>query len=165
MKQENPVYSSTHERLLGEGFSPEQPLKLRSKISTTEKGKRYTLLTKGTEKSAVYAVDGNIVKEGQRCDKLVLVKRSDSDGNPGRWTEAFIELKGVDVVHAISQLRETLRKSIFKHPSNDDVRARIVGQSFPSSKSNPVMEKAKQEFRKKYNCDLRSMKSGQDDKL
>ena len=106
MKQEKPVYSST------------------------EKGKRYTLLTKGTEKSAVYAVDGNIVKEGQRCDKLVLVKRSDSDGNPGRWTEAFIELKGVDVVHAISQLRETLRKSIFKHPSNDDVRARIVGQSF-----------------------------------
>lgn len=113
----------------------------------------------------VYAVDGNIVKEGQRCNKLVLVKRSDSGGNPGRWTEAFIELKGVDVVHAIGQLRETLRKSIFKHPSNDDVRARIVGQSFPSSKSNPVMEKAKQEFRKKYNCDLRSMKSGQDDKL
>lgn len=55
--------------------------------------------------------------------------------------------------------------TLFKHPSNDDVRARIVGQSFPSSKSNPVMEKAKQEFRKKYNCDLRSMKSGQDDKL
>lgn len=165
MKQEKPVYSSTHERLLGDGFSPEQPLMARTKLSITEKGKRYTLLTKGAGKSVIYAVDGNIVKEGQRCDKLVLVKRADDEGNPERWTEVFIELKGVDVAYAISQLRETLRKPIFQHPSNDDVRARIVGQSFPSSKSNPVMEKAKQEFRKKYNCDLRSMKSGQDDKL
>ena len=165
MKQNVVIYKSTHEQLVAEGFSPEQALMVRTKVSTVEKGKRYTLVTTGMEESVVYAVDDNIVKEGQRCDKLVLVKRSDSGGNPGRWTEAFIELKGVDVVHAIGQLRETLRKSIFKHPSNDDVRARIVGQSFPSSKSNPVMEKAKQEFRKKYNCDLRSMKSGQDDKL
>lgn len=85
MKQEKPAYSSTHECLLSEGFSPEQPLMARTKLSITEKGKRYTLLTKGTEKSVVHAVDGNIVKEGQRCDKLVLVKRSDSGGNPGRW--------------------------------------------------------------------------------
>jgi hypothetical protein len=58
-----------------------------------------------------------------------------------------------------------LKKAIFKHPSNDDVRARIVAQSFPSNKSNPAMEKAKQEFRKDYNCDLRGMKTGQEDKL
>lgn len=57
------------------------------------------------------------------------------------------------------------KKTIFKHPSNDDIRARIVAQSFPSNKSNPTMEKAKQEFRKDYNCDLRGMKSGQEDKL
>lgn len=165
MKQEKPAYSSTHECLLSEGFSPEQPLMARTKLSITEKGKRYTLLTKGAGKSVIYAVDGNIVKEGQRCDKLVLVKRADDEGNPERWTEVFIELKGVDVAYAISQLRETLRKPIFQHPSNDDVRARIVAQSFPSNKSNPVMEKAKQEFLKKYNCDLRCMKSGQEDKL
>ena len=67
--------------------------------------------------------------------------------------------------HAIDQLRQTLKKAIFKHPSIDDIRARIVAQSFPSNKSNPTMEKAKQEFRKDYNCDLRGMKSGQEDKL
>lgn len=62
-------------------------------------------------------------------------------------------------------MRQTLKKAIFKHSSNTDIRARIVAQSFPSNKSNPTMEKAKQEFRKDYNCDLRGMKSGQEDKL
>lgn len=165
MKQKIVKYKSTHEQLVAEGFSPEQPLMVRTKISTTEKGKRYTLVTTGMEESVVYAVDGNIVKEGQRCDKLMLVKRTVSGVEPERWTEVFIELKGVDTNHAIGQLRETLEKSIFKHSSNDEVRARIVAQSFPSNKSNPTMEKAKQYFRKIYNCDLRGMKSGQEEKL
>lgn len=163
MKQK--TYKSTHERLVSEGFSPEQPLVVRTKISTIEKGKRYTLVTTGVEESVVYAVDGNIVTEGQRCDKLVLVKCSMSGVEPEQWTEVFIELKGVDTNHAIGQLRETLKKSIFRHPSNGKVCARIIAQSFPSNKSNPIMEKAKQEFRKVYNCDLRGMKSGQEDKL
>lgn len=59
----------------------------------------------------------------------------------------------------------TAEKPLFRHPSNDVVCARIVAQSFPSNKSNPTMEKAKQEFRRKYQCDLRGMKTGQTDKL
>lgn len=165
MKLEKTTYKSTHERLEAEGFSPEQQLEVRSRISTTEKGKKYILVTDGTKKSVVYAVDGNILKDGQRCDKLILVKRSENDVEPEQCTEVFVELKGVDTGHAINQLRETLKKSIFKHSSNDIVRARIVAQSFPSNKSNPTMEKAKSEFRKNYNCDLRGMKSGQEDKL
>ena len=165
MKQKTARHKSTHERLAAEGFSPEQPLAARCKISTTEKGKRYVLVTTGAEESVIYAVDGNIVNDGPRCDKLVLIKRSAGEAEPQQWTEVFVELKGVDAGHAIDQLRETLKKSIFKHPSNDVVRARIVAQSFPSNKSNPAMEKAKQEFRKVYNCDLRGMKTGQEDKL
>ena len=165
MKENKNIYGSTHERLTTEGYAPEQNLQIRSKISVSEKGKRYMLATGGKEESVVYAVDGTIVTEGQRCDKLVLVRRTAKDDTPERWTESFVELKGVDMTHAINQLRETLKKSIFKHPSNDDVRARIVAQSFPSNKSNPTMDKAKQEFRKDFNCDLRGMKSGQVDKL
>ena len=131
----------------------------------SENGKRYLLTTNGKKETVVYAVDGNIVKDGQRCDKLVLVKRSEKDVKPEQWTEAFVELKGVDTNHAIDQIRQTLKKTVFRHPSNDNIRARIVAQSFPSNKSNPTMEKAKQEFRKEYNCDLRGMKSGQEDKL
>lgn len=46
MKLEKTTYKSTHERLEAEGFSPEQQLEVRSRISTTEKGKNiYSLLT------------------------------------------------------------------------------------------------------------------------
>lgn len=165
MKKEKKTYNSTHERLTTEGYAPEQTLQVRAKVSVSEKGKRYLLVTNGKNESVVYAVDGNIVNEGQRCDKLVLVKRTAKDIAPEQWTETFVELKGVDTNHAIDQLRQTLKKAIFKHPTNDDIRARIVAQSFPSNKSNPTMEKAKQEFRKDYNCDLRGMKTGQEDKM
>lgn len=157
--------NSTHYSLMVKGYAPEQALQVRAKISVSENGKRYLLATNGKEESVAYAVDGVIVKEGLRCDKLVLVKRSDKEIEPEQWTEAFVELKGVDTNHAINQLRQMLKNAIFKHPSNDDIRARIVAQSFPSNKSNPAMEKAKQEFRKDYNCDLRGMKNGQEDKL
>lgn len=157
--------ASTHERLTTAGYTPEQVLQIRQKISVSEKGKRYLLKTNGVEKSVVYAVDGVIVKEGPKCDKLVLVKRSAKDAKPEQWTECFVELKGKDTKHAIEQLRQTLKKEVFKHTSNDDIRARIVAQSFPSHKSNSTMEKAKQEFRRDYNCDLRGMKTGQEDKL
>lgn len=165
MKEEKKTYGSTHELLTAKGYIPEQISQIRAKVSVSENGKRYLLATSDERESVVYAVDGDIIKEGQRCDKLVLVKRSAKDVKPEQWTEAFVELKGVDTNHAINQLRQTLKKALFKHPSNDDVRARIVAQSFPSNKSNPTMEKAKQEFRKDYNCDLRGMKSGQEDKL
>lgn len=117
MMQNVVTYKSTHEQLVAEGFSPEQALMVRTKVSTVEKGKRYTLVTTGMEESVVYAVDGNIVKEGQRCDKLVLVKRSINGVEPEQWTEVFIELKGVDTNHAIGQLRETL-----KNPSSSILR-------------------------------------------
>lgn len=157
--------NSTHDCLRAEKYTPEQTLQVRAKISVSEKGKRYLLATNAKEESVVYAVDGNIVKEGPRCDKLVLVKCSSKGVTPELWAEAFVELKGVDTNHAIDQLRQTLKMAIFKHPSNVDIRARIVAQSFPSNKSNPTMEKAKQEFRKNYNCDLRGMRTGQEDKL
>ena len=146
MKPEKVTYRSTNERLSAEGYVPEQQLAVRSRLSTGEKGKRYLLVMTGEEESVVYAIDGNIVKEGQRCDKLVLVKRSISGVEPEQWMEAFIELKGVDTSHAIDQLRETLKNPIFKHPTNNELRARIIAQSFPSNKSNPTMEKAKQEL-------------------
>ena len=165
MKDEKKTCGSTNERLTLEGYAPEQSLQVRAKISVSENGKRYMLTTNGQEESVVYAVDGNIVEVGQRCDKLVLVKRSAKNVAPEQWTEVFVELKGVDTKHAIDQLRQTLEKAIFKHSTNDDIRARIVAQSFPSNKSNPTMEKAKQEFRKNYCCDLRGMKTGQEDKL
>ena len=45
------------------------------------------------------------------------------------------------------------------------MRARIVANSYPSNKANSDMEKAKRDFRKDFNCDLRSVMNGQEDRL
>ena len=90
----------------------------------------------------------------------MLVEKEDDE-----WAETFVELKGVDVTSAIEQLRICLENPMFKHVTNKELRARIVAQSFPSNKSNPLMEKAKILFRQKYHCDLRGMKNGQEDSI
>ena len=82
MKDKEKTYNSTHDRLTSEGYVPEQVLQIRAKVSVSENGKRYLLTTNGKKESVVYAVDGNIVKDGQRCDKLVLVNRSEKDVKP-----------------------------------------------------------------------------------
>ncbi len=165
MKRGEREYSSTFDRLTIEGFASEQNLQSRSKVTVSEKGKRYALVTTEGQDSVVYAVDGYIVKDGQRCDKLVLVRRTPKGLIPENWSEVFVELKGTDIDHAVAQLRATLSNSLFKHPANDDIRARIVAQSFPAHKSDPTMENAKKEFRKNFKCDLRGMKTGQEEKL
>lgn len=151
----------TYGNLRRTGFMPQQDLMARKTLATAEQGKKYTLDISGNKESAAFDVDGYIVKKGSKCDKLVLVKHSEYN-----WTEIFVELKGKDVKHAIEQLRETLKKDVFRHSSNRAVRARIVAASFPANKSNPVMENAKREFAAKpYFCELRGLKNGQKDKI
>ena len=103
MKEDKKTYGSTHECLTSEGYAPEQTLQVRAKISVSENGKRYLLATGGKEESVVYAVDGIFVTEGQRCDKLVLVKRSKKEVMPEQWTESFVELKVAYKMHGLIQ--------------------------------------------------------------
>lgn len=158
-------YPSTYSRLTGEGYSPQQDLKVRKIVSVSENGTKYKLAT-DDKYSAVFQIDGYIIKkeEGRKCDKLILVRR-DSEALNEEWAEIFVELKGKDVLRAIEQLRATLNHPKFRHPSNKDIRARIVANSYPSNKANTDMEKAKRTFRKDFNCDLRSVKNGQEDRL
>lgn len=48
-----------------------------------------------------YKVDGNIIKEGNKCDYIIL--------NDDLKTVYLIELKGHDIHHAIKQLEDTLK--------------------------------------------------------
>ena len=97
MKRGEREYSSTFNRLTVDGFVPEQNLQFRSKVAVCEKGKRYALATAEGQDSVVYAVDGYIVKDGLRCDKLVLVRRTQEGRIPENWSEIFVELKGIRV--------------------------------------------------------------------
>lgn len=133
------------------GFSPQQTLQERRVIVVKENGKEYRLALNPTKACAAYQVDGYIVKEGNKCDKLVMAAM-DAHG----WMEIFVELKGRDIEHAIKQLEATVQNPTLAHPTIKEKRARIVGQTIPRSNGSSVVERARIRFKKYYQCDLRA---------
>lgn len=158
----NVIDASLFDKLVSLGYHPEKEKAYRASLSVSENGKKYRLELSSRCPTVCFCVDGNIIKTGARCDKLVLV---DLCCVAPSWVEIFIELKGIDVSHAVDQLRQTIKAPLFSHPSNMKTLARIVAASYPSNKSNPEMEKAKVEFKTRYSCELRTLKSGQIDRL
>ena len=127
-------------------YKPDKALGEHEIVSTSEKGKTYKIKFKNIKPSAVYPIDGVIITEGEKCDKLVLFE-SDIDNNV--WTEVFVELKGKNVDHAIDQIKATIDKPIFQHKSIGYRWARIVAQSIPSNTGDSVVERARNYFSKK----------------
>ena len=153
--------TSTYDTLTQAGFVPQQGLAVRSILATSEEGKRYALKISNSKESVLYQVDGNIVKAGDKCDKLVLVKLSTK---PETWAEIFVELKGGGVSHALTQLIETIKKPIFKHPTNVEKRARVVATAFPANNSNPDVERKKITLLQ-MGFDYKGFKTGQMDSI
>lgn len=139
-----------------QSFSPEQPFMERKAVSTSEKGRKYVLALKPPHGCAVYQIDNYIVTTGERCDKLVLVEY---DAINNQWAEIFVELKGVDVRHAIEQLRSSINHPIFRHPTVHKRYARLVAQSIPRNSGNSIVERARDEFRKEYAVELKCWSS------
>ena len=128
-------------------YQPETALGKHKIVSTSEKGKKYRIKFKNIKPSAVYPIDGVIITEGEKCDKLVLFE---SDTTKNVWTEVFVELKGKDVNHAIDQIKATIDKPVFQHKSIGQKWARIVAQSVPSNNSNSSVERARNYFSEKH---------------
>lgn len=150
---------TTYEILVAKGYQPQQPLLPRKTIVTQELGKKYLLDVKGQLASVVFQVDGNIIKSGRKCDKMILVSISSE-----AWAQIFVELKGHDSIHGMEQLLASVRASIFASSSNKVRKARLVATSFPSNRANPMVEKLKREFCK-LKVDYRNLKPGQRDVL
>lgn len=136
-------------------FSAEQDWKVRRIVSVSENGKTYILRLNPPKECAVYQIDGHIITSNLRCDKLIIVISDVRDAT------IFVELKGRDVEHAIKQLESTLSHPIFKQDRNptDIIRARIVSNSGPASPANKALNLAKIQFLKRFNCDLRLIRS------
>ena len=149
-------------KLKDAGYLPEQDLRHRKIVSTSEQGKTYILQVKSRMRSDVYQVDGYIIadKKKDKCDKLVLINKNSANGED--WAEIFVELKGKNVKHAIEQLEATIKEKIFMHSSVKQRRARIVAAAFPANNGNSEMERAKVRFQK-LGVDLRGLKNGQPD--
>lgn len=84
-----------------------------------ENGRKLTLNNPDQVLSKRVAVDGCEIKEGVRCDFMLIVDSKD--------LEIFIELKGTDVKHGIDQIIETKRQLGAKGNS----KAYIVCSSSP----------------------------------
>lgn len=153
---------STYENLTLAGYVAEQPLQVRKTVATQEQGKKYTLGIQGEFPSAVFQVDGYIIKSDVKCDKLVMVQTSAEPEEA--WTQIFVELKGHDAIHGMEQLLATVKNPAFVSFTNRVRKARLVATSFPANKANPKVEKLKIEFAK-LNVDYKNIKSGQADRL
>lgn len=102
------------------------------------------------------ASPGCIITSGCKCDKLLLSK---NPSDLATWFGHFIELKGTDVGHAIDQLEATIQHPLFNDNSLVKKFARIIARSFPSSKGDPIVEKARIRFKQHYQCELKTLKS------
>ncbi|MGN1354133.1 MAG: hypothetical protein ACI4V2_04405 [Alloprevotella sp.] len=151
------------------GFTPKQPCLVRQTISVSEKGQTYVLECPEPKKSAVYQVDGYMITAGDKCDAFVAVDAGrQNKSSKGAVVQIFVELKGKNVSHGIKQLRQTITHSLFSSVKPMAVNpryARLIPKSIPASAAKDIVEKARIEFRKKYNVVLTTLKSKQPDRL
>lgn len=141
-------------------YQPEKALAIYSSIATKENGVHYCAKVRPKREAAVFQVDGCIIREGKKCDKLVLSVDPEIDGV---WRGHFIELKGTNVNDAVQQLESTIKSPIFQHPTLVKRYARIVAVAFPANRADSNVERARNRFKKEYNCELKTIKSHQPD--
>lgn len=141
------------------GFTSEQSYQERKKLTVSENGKKYHLSLDVPTESVVYHVDGNVIIDGCRCDKLILLCRKN-------WIGAiFVELKGRDIHHAIEQLEATLCHDTFVHCIVSSCNARIISNRIPRNSGNSELTRAKDRFKKNHNCYLRAINPGTTEKI
>ena len=87
-------------------------------------------------------VDGCAITDGERCDNALC----SVDGRD----EFYIELKGSDIIHAIEQIRAT----IIKLGEYDDNRHSYVVCTKVAPHITTKIQKAKLEFKSKFNSEL-----------
>lgn len=141
---------------------PEKKLQVRKNISVSEGKAVYIASVNPERKVAVFSVDGNLITDGNKCDKLILSQHNESETD---WIGHFIELKGCDISHAITQLEATLNNKMFQDASLKQKYARIVGRKFPANTGNSDVERARINFIKRYKCELKCLKYKQEDKI
>ena len=142
--------ATLRERLDAYDDQPEQKWVVRKKVSVGEKRQNYIVVFSPEQMSAVYAIDGGIIKDKKilKCDKLILANIGEE-----RWLELFVELKGRDIKHAIEQVESTLKNPLF-HEATAIRQARIIGRNIPRNTGRSITEIAKKSFLSKYKCRL-----------
>ncbi len=87
-------------------------------------------------------VDGCAITDGVRCD--YLLRRNEEE------LEYFIELKGCDVGHAISQLRASIKQ--LSSDAAKKAKTAFVISTKPYPLTNATVQLAMKEFKTKFNA-------------
>jgi hypothetical protein len=93
-------------------------------------------------KILVRKVDGCAIKQGKRCDYMVI---------PNDQLELYIELKGNKIYDAIEQLEITI-KTLSENYRQKRKECFIISSRTPSM--DTIIQNAKQRFKKRYNSNL-----------
>lgn len=101
----------------------------------------------------VIQVDDCVIKQGVRCDYLVITPSQDRTFDS---QEIYIELKGSDVRHAVEQIATTIQKLC----SNMSVLKLCFIASTRCPMNSTQIQNLKKKFRKKYNAKL-TIKNGE----
>lgn len=87
-------------------------------------------------------VDGCAIKTGQKCDDLLV--------SQDEYEERYVELKGIDVMHAIDQLEQTILKiGEFDNNRHSYVICTNVSPAYTTS-----IQKKQRYCRQKYKSEL-----------
>lgn len=103
-------------------------------------------------------VDGGLIKgtDARKCDYLLIVAKGGFADIDKREAEHFIELKGVDVIHGISQLEATIPVLwVSKGNLDKDHRIAYCVCAKVSPQINTQIQKHMLKFKTKYNTTLK----------
>jgi hypothetical protein len=121
---------------------------LSNKLIPLEENKsKFVIENPNQFKVCVVQVDGCAIKEGRRCDYLVIPDEQDIK----KTLEIYIELKGSKILDAIEQLEATI-KQLSDHPAKQEKVCIIISTRCPLS--TPEIQKFKLRFKKTYNAKL-----------
>jgi len=112
--------------------------------SPSEKGKSITIKNPTRKTVRLIQIDDCAITKGERCDMLIEVDC--------RNIALFVEFKGGDIKHAISQLRTTICSLNQRVSKKEKIAVVIAGKTNPSIKT--YIQKAKAEFKTKLKTKL-----------
>lgn len=114
-----------------------------SKIKFEEKKRTIYFLNPSRKVYKCVQVDGCAITNGIRCDKMLT--------STDEHSEYYVELKGTDVGHAISQLQTSI-ETLGEY--NEDRHAYVVSTNVVPALST-LFQRAQKVFRDRYNAELR----------
>lgn len=119
-------------------------------IKFEEKKKVITFLNSQHQSFVKVKVDGCQITNGMRCDDLLVNKHTND--------EHFVELKGVDVGHAMEQLAQSMNDLSDRDCKNKEVHAYIVSSNYApklNSKRQAFIKKSKDMYGKSFTLTIK----------